>query len=311
MVGVAVISYNTREHLRACLESVPLSEVREVVVVDNASRDGSPEMVSDEFPWVTLVANEQNRGYGAAANQAVAGSAAETLLLLNGDTRLEPGALPSLVAYLEDHPEAAVVAPRLVNADGSLQPSCYPFPGTLEWLFDNDVVGRVVKRMSIPSQNLLRTWDHAHARAVPWVKGAALAVRRGAFETVGGFDERFFLYYEETDLCYRMWTVGWEVHFAPTATVMHIGGASTAQHRTAMNVQLLESVDEFYRHHYSYPRRLLLAAIWKGILTSRLLRDRARLVTARDERARLAIAADVAAWECALLGRKPSWDRPA
>jgi GT2 family glycosyltransferase len=262
--------------------------------------------VREEFPWATLVANDRNAGYGAAANQAVARCAADAVVVLNCDTRLERGAIRSLAAYLDANPRVAAVGPRLVNADGSLQPSCFPFPGTFAWLIDNDVVARYAGAVPGQGRRALRSWDHSYARAVPWVKGAALALRREAFAALGGFDERFFLYYEETDLCYRLWAAGWEVHFAPVTTVVHLGGESTRRYRTAMRVQLLESLATFYRHHYPVPRRLVLATTWKGILAARLVRDRARLLTAHDVRSRAAIASDVAAWEWALLGRAPT-----
>src|SRR5262249_32929400 len=160
-----------------------------------------------------LHANKRNLGYGAAANQAVASCTAEYVLLLNSDTLLSSGALKALGDYLDLHPRAAIVGPRLVNSDGTLQASCYPFAGTLEWFLDNDACVQLIRYVPVLRNHCLRTWSHTYARAVPCVKGAALAIRREAFDAVGGFDESFFMYFEEMDLCHRLEAIGWQVHF--------------------------------------------------------------------------------------------------
>src|SRR5262249_11131009 len=149
------------------------------------------------------------------------------VLLLNSDTLLAPGALAALAQYLDAHPRAAIAGPRLRNADGSLQPSCHPFLGTMQSFLEKSVVARALARLPVVRDHyLLVNSSHAAPRVVPWVLGAALAIRRSAFDQVGGFDESFFLYAEEVDLCYRLKAAGWEVHFAPVTDVVHVGGAS-------------------------------------------------------------------------------------
>src|SRR5262245_26457705 len=128
-IAVIIVNYNTCEHLRACLETVLAEAPSEVIVVDNASSDDSAQMVRAHYPWVVLCANKTNLGYGAASNQAIARCTAKHVLLLNSDTLLPVGALQALSTYLDRHPRAAIVGPRLVNSDGTLQASCYPFPG--------------------------------------------------------------------------------------------------------------------------------------------------------------------------------------
>jgi GT2 family glycosyltransferase len=233
-IAVAIVNYNTREHLHACLATVQLEAPSEVVVVDNASSDGSTEMVRADYPWVALHANKTNLGYGAAANQAIASCSAEYVLLLNSDTLLQAGALMALSGYLDLHPHAAIVGPHLVEADGTLQASCYPFPTPLNTFLENStsaiLLGRLIRRHIPLLRNFyLRTWPHTSARVVPWLKGAALAIRRTAFDAVGGFDESYFMYFEDADLCYRLNAAGWKVHFVPITTVVHIGGASTSR----------------------------------------------------------------------------------
>ncbi|MBI3952204.1 MAG: glycosyltransferase [Acidobacteria bacterium] len=301
-MAVAIVNYNTREHLRACLATVRSETPSEVVVVDNASSDGSVEMVQAEYPWVYLHANKTNVGYGAAANQAIAHCTAKYVLLLNSDTLLQLGALGALSCYLDSHLRAAIVGPRLVNQDGALQASCYPFPTAINWLFLNSHLGRLIRFIPVLRDHYLPTWSHDHARLVPWVSGAAIGIRREALEEVGGFDEPFFMYYEEVDLCYRLSTAGWQVHFAPVTTVVHAGGASTSQNRTDMTVQLLTSTMQFCRKHSSRLSLAELRMLLKGLTLARWIGDAVRLRLTRDACKRARIADSIAAWQRMLLG---------
>ena len=302
-IAVVIVNYNTREYLRECLESVQLETPSEIVVVDNASTDGSCNMVRGNFPAVILHENMWNVGYGAAANQGIASCTAEYVLLLNSDTRVSAGALQALSAYLDQHPKVAVIGPRLVNPNGSLQPSCYAFPGTLTWFLHYEVSGQIIRRVPILANHQQRTFPHTHPQAVPWVMGAALAIRREPFDAVDGFDESYFMYCEETDLCYRLNRAGWQVHFAPVATITHTGEASTKQHRTEMAVQQVASKLLFYRRHYSKLRFLLLALMIRGTVLARLLFDIYRLRLAHNVCHPAGMEADIAAWRRVLLGK--------
>lgn len=249
-IDVVLVSHNTRGLLLAALASV--EDAGEVVVVDNASTDGSAEAVRRAFPRVRVLENAGNPGYGAAANQGIAACSAPFVLLLNSDTVVRPDALRALAGYLESHPRAGLAGPRLENPDGTLQRSCFAFLGTARLAIEKSPLGR--RLASIPALRdrwLIHHGPHDRPRTAPWVLGAALALRREAFEAVGGFDPDFFLYAEEVDLCYRLWEAGWEVHFAPVATVVHVGGASTAPRRAEMEAQRTESARRFYRRHYS------------------------------------------------------------
>jgi N-acetylglucosaminyl-diphospho-decaprenol L-rhamnosyltransferase len=295
-IGVAVITYETRDLLRECLASVRAEGPSEVVVVDNASTDGSAEMVRREFPEARLQVNAENCGYGPGCNQAMALCRSPYVLLLNSDTRLEPGTLRRLARYLDENPRAAVAGPRLANPDGSLQASCFPFLGTLRMAVEKST-GRLLARVpAVRERWLLSHGPHDRPRRVPWLLGAALVFRREAFDAVGGFDPAFFMYAEEVDLCRRLQAAGWEVHFAPVATVAHVGGASTRQVRVAMAVRRVQGARLFYRRHYSPARVAVLEGLIRAAMLARLGRDRLRLGWTRGSPDRARLAEDVSVW---------------
>jgi GT2 family glycosyltransferase len=295
-MDIAIINHNTCAQLQACLTTVQHESTSDVVVVDNISTDGSVNMVRSKFPWVTLYANSTNPGYGAAANHAIAACRAQYVLLLNSDTRLIPGTLEALTAYLDQHPRAAIVGPRLQNLDGSLQPSCYSFPTPFHVFLEETTLIRLIRVVPGLRNIFQRTWAHHESRVVDWVLGAAIAVRRAAFNTVGGFDESFFLYAEEVDLAYRLRAAGWETHFTPVATVVHIGGVSTQQRRAEMAVQFYRSLSHFYVRHYSPWRLTQLVLIMKTIVLARWLRDTVRQHLTIENQQRTRASENLKAW---------------
>jgi N-acetylglucosaminyl-diphospho-decaprenol L-rhamnosyltransferase len=250
-IAIVIVNYNTCDYLRRCLASIHEGDAAEVIVVDNASSDGSVEMVRVCFPHVTLWANKLNVGYGAAANEAFANCSTDYVLLLNSDTLLENDTAQRLKSYLDQHPQTALVGPRLSNADGTLQASCYPNPTPFYLFLEESLLGRLIAYLPGLSNRYLRTWRHDKVRAVPWVLGAAIAIRRDAFLSVGGFDPAFFMYFEEIDLCHRLRAAGWLIDFAPVTTILHAGGASTSQQYAKMQYRLFSSTQLFYRRHYT------------------------------------------------------------
>jgi GT2 family glycosyltransferase len=304
-MAVAIVSFNTREILRRCLCSL-VEPTDELFVFDNASTDGTAEMLRADFPQVALLASERNVGYGAAANRMLAACRSEYVLLLNTDTQLEPNTLRSLQTYLDQHPRVAVVGPRLVNTDGSLQVSCFPFPSPLFALLRATFLGALVGAVPGLRQRYLPAWPHDQARAVPWVVGAVLAIRRPAFSAVGGFDESFFMYAEESDLCYRLRAAGWRTDFTPVTSVTHLGGASASQQRTWMEEQKYASTAHFYRAHYAGWQRGLLNLIVTYEMARNIVRDtwRAYRVVQVEQRQRL--IADRSLWQ-RILRRQWQW----
>lgn len=222
---VGIVNYRTRDRLRACLAAL-VDHDGPVLVVDNASEDGSAEMVRAEFPSVTLDVSERNLGFGAAANRILAATTTRYLLLLNADARPTPGGLAALVAKLDQRPDVAIVGPRLHTDEGDLQRSCRQFPSITSFFVDQSGLRPVIDRLGIGDRH--RRFDHDHDRVVPWVLGAVMAMRVEAVRGVGGFDDGFFLYFEEIDLSRRLARVGHRTLFTADATFGHVGGASSA-----------------------------------------------------------------------------------
>jgi N-acetylglucosaminyl-diphospho-decaprenol L-rhamnosyltransferase len=294
-IAAAIVNYNTCTHLKACLETVMAEESVQAIVVDNASTDGSPEMVASDFPEVDLV-RAPNEGYGAGANVAVRHAKTPYVLLLNSDTRLHTGALAALVAYMDSHPRVGMVGPQLVNPDGSLQPSIYPTPSPMAELTRWTSLSVIVRGIPSLRRKYFVDWPHDRAAPVGWVTGAALAIRKEAFDAIGGFDTSFFMYSEEVDLAYSLEKAGWEVHFAPVATVTHFGGASTEAYRAEMLARLYASMHHFYRKHFSLNWQRQLKVIITYFMLRNLLRDRWHLLRSRCPAECARLAQDVAAW---------------
>lgn len=307
-IDIAIVNYNTREELRACLDSIRGEQPAQVIVADNASTDGSASMVRATFPAVLLLENNTNPGFCAAANQAIHAGKSDYVLLLNSDTRLRPGVLDGLAAYLDQHSHVAIAGPRLDNPDGTLQSSTFPFPIPLDIFLDASHLSGLARLFPTIRERYLRTWSHARVRSVPWVSGAALAIRREAFDQVGGFDESYFMYYEEVDLCFRLIEHGWQIHFVPDYRIVHRGGASTQQRWAEMTIQLYRSLALFYRQHYSASRLVMLMLLVRAIAFFRLLRDGIALLATSQPAQKAVLASHITAWKCLLAG---GWERQA
>jgi N-acetylglucosaminyl-diphospho-decaprenol L-rhamnosyltransferase len=238
---------------------------------------------------VTVIRNETNRGFGAAANQALAACTADYVLLLNADTVPSPGAGAALAAYLDRHPRVALAGPRLLNDDGSPQQSAYPF--LTPW--------RAAVVMS--GLNAIVGGRHDRGGAVAWLKGAALAVRRAAVLEVGGFDEGFFMYGEDVELAYRLHEAGWEAHLVPSAAVVHREQASTPGSSARVQLDVCRGVVRLYRLHYPRRRLVALRFVLVALMVARLVRDRLRLLRERDPHARTELRAALDAWRAILL----------
>jgi GT2 family glycosyltransferase len=294
-LSVVIVSFNTAQMTLRCLESVraDLAGIdAEVIVVDNGSTDNSVEAIRANAPWVKLIVSQRNVGFGAGNNLALAKARGENLLLLNTDAFPAAGAVSALMQYLKEHPKTAVVGPKLLNADGSTQQSCFRFPTPLRSWMENLWISTAMKRH--PSIDDYRFWAHDSERSVDFVIGACILVRRSVYEQVGGFDERFFMYAEESDWMYRMRRAGWQISFTPTAVVTHLGGASGAADKPKINRVFFESLDYYELKHHGFAGLLSLrmamtigctirAGLWTAVMAvsskrRELARSKAKLL---------------------------------
>jgi N-acetylglucosaminyl-diphospho-decaprenol L-rhamnosyltransferase len=271
-LSIIVVSWNTRDLLADCLASVyaqPPTASYEVWVVDNASADGSADMVRERFPQVKLIVNEANVGFAQANNLAIKQCGGKYVLLLNPDTVVLPDALNALVFFLDARPEAAAAGSRLLNPGGSLQTSCYPAP-TLwrEWWFLLHL-----DALRDYGRYPMHTWDTDKPRPVDVLQGASLLLRKSVLDQIGFMDGDYFMYSEEVDLCRRIQRAGWRLYWVPQSQVVHYGGQSTKQMAGEMFLQLYLGKLKYFRKHngrsagHIYKIILLKAALIRLALT--------------------------------------------
>ncbi|MDP8921257.1 MAG: glycosyltransferase family 2 protein [Chloroflexota bacterium] len=265
-LSIVVVSYNGREALARCLAASRAAIdglAAELIVVDNASVDGSPALVAGRFPEARLIANRDNVGFGRANNQAFAVARGRYILLLNPDTEPAPDALRNLVTFADANPRAGLVGAWLEYPDGRHQHSAFRFPDWKQALFgffDNVVPLDSRLNGRYPPCRYARPFAAEH------LLGACLLVRREALEQVGMFDPRYFMYFEETDLCARMRRAGWLNLYTPDARVRHVGAGTTSAHKEKMSVEFHRSQARFYRAYRGLAGYAILKAIvWAGI----------------------------------------------
>jgi N-acetylglucosaminyl-diphospho-decaprenol L-rhamnosyltransferase len=278
-----VVTYNALPHLERCLESL---ERYDTVVVDHGSTDGTLELVRERFPRMRLV-EQENRGLGAGWNRGLQETSAPFALVLNSDAWLVDQAGERLLAFAEDHERAGFVAPRLLNTDGTLQPSVRAFPTPWRLATEYLFLRKLAPRSKALNAFYGAGFAHDEAREIDFAKAAAFLLRRAAFDEVGGFDEEFFLFSEETDWCYRARLKGWDSFFYPGAEVVHVGGASWRRESATLYREQVRGHLRFLAKHEGRrtadrARRVLLAGL------------RLRSVLFRGERG--AVYRDTANW---------------
>ena len=260
-VSIVVLNYRSRALVRQCLRGVLVAQPRcryEVIVVDNDSGDGCLAMVAEQFPWVVRVQSRTNRGFGAGNDLGIARARGRYVMILNPDIALFPGQIDDLVSFMDAHPRAGVAGPRLLYPDGAAQESCRRFPSFLMPVYRRTVLGHLPGPRRQLERFLMNDFDHAEHRMVDWLMGACLIARRDVLEQLGGFDEKFFLYFEDLDLCRRCWDAGWQVWYVASASPVHYhqrlsaGDGVSALFKPAA-WQHLRSAVRYYRKYASMP----------------------------------------------------------
>jgi GT2 family glycosyltransferase len=248
-LSIVIVSWNVADLLVDCLRSIlrhPPAGAYELLVVDNASQDQTVAVVREQFPQVRLIRNTENVGFAAANNQAIKVATGRYILLLNPDTLVHEGTLQRLIDFLEAHPRAAAAGSLYESPDGSLQPSCFPYPTVWRELW------RLVHLDRLHAFGVydMQRWSRETERQVDSLQGASLLLRRSALEETGLLDTGYFMYTEEIDLCYRLHRQGWSLFWVPRSRITHFGGQSTRQVALKMFLCLYGSKVQFFRKHY-------------------------------------------------------------
>ena len=271
-ISVTIVNWNTRSDLLDCLSSFIPRQCRglpegsifaadgvlcDVTVVDNNSQDFSADAVRSLFPVVRLLRMERNIGFAAGHNRAFAAARGRLRFVLNPDATVSPGCLRALLDFAGAHPRAAVIGPRVLNPDGSIQHSARAFPTLMAALYRHSILGRLFPDNPHTRHYLQSDWDHRDSRPVDWVSGSAMLIRSDALLELGGFDERYYMYVEDVDLCWRARLAGWEVWFCADAEVTHRKARASDLMPNRMIYDHHRSMYIFYRTHYR-PRAGLL-----------------------------------------------------
>jgi len=254
-VSIIIVSWNTRQITCDCIRSIygqPSKVDYEAIVVDNASSDDSVEMIKRDYPQVILIENKQNQGFAAANNQGIAIAKGRYVLLLNSDTIILDDAITKTIAYADNHEDAGIVGCRVLNSDRTLQPTCFMFPSIWNMLLSSSYLYKLFPKGKFFGRERMTWWDRDDIREVDVVTGCFMLVRREAIEQVGLMDERFFIYAEETDWCYRFKKARWKILFTPSAEIIHLGDRSAKQKKYEMLLQLRGSILLFMKKHKSF-----------------------------------------------------------
>ncbi len=289
-LSVLIVSWNVVGLLSRCLASIEAQsqpsawpQVRrllssedqvdatlEVIVVDNASADGTVTQLRQHFPWVQVLSNRDNAGFSRGNNQAMARSRGRWLLFLNPDTEAQPGSLGALLHFMQAHPRAGVIGPRLYYPDGSVQSSRRRFPSVMTTFWESTLLEQWWPHNPWARRYRLQDVSDAGVQEVDWLVGACLLIPRAVMQQVGGWDEGFFMYSEELDLCRRIKQAGWQVIFTPEAAVIHHEGKSSEQIVAARHLRFQASKIRYVRKYHGRPAaaalRLFLLAAYAWML---------------------------------------------
>ncbi len=253
VLSIIIVNFNAEKLILRSLQAVYETAGTldcEVIVVDNASTDQSVLAMQQNYPQVKLIRNLENVGFAKANNQAAQVARGRYLLLLNSDAFVHEGAISTLVKYMASNPDTGAASCRLVYEDGSLQRSCYSFPTPFTELWQTLWLDKLFPRSPVFGKFRMTYWGYDTYRDVDWVMGAVMILRREVVEQVGLFDEEYFMYSEEMDLCYRLKQAGWKVSFVPEAKVTHLWGGTSRHNMELAFIRLYKSRVLFFRKHY-------------------------------------------------------------
>jgi GT2 family glycosyltransferase len=252
-ISIIIVSWNAQSYLRDCLASVretggPL--VREVIVVDNASSDGSSTMVAEEFPEVVLIRSNENLGFARANNLGMTHASGTLFALINSDVIVHPECLQRLATFLDQHHEVALAGPKVFGRDNRVQISCGRLPGVWNTVCEFLLLYKIFPRWPLFSGFQMKPWEVERQTDVEVLSGCFCLARRAAVDEVGVFDEQFFFYAEDVDWCKRFRDAGWKIALVPDATTTHFGGGSSSNASRRYSIEILRANLIYWRKHH-------------------------------------------------------------
>lgn len=254
-MSIVIVSWNAKKYLRDCLNSI-IPEISassaEIIVVDNASSDGSPEMVQAEFPTVILIQTGSNLGFAKANNIGIRRSTGQYVLLINSDVIVKPGCFDAMLAYMNRFSQVGLLGPKILEPSGEIQRSCMEYPSLWNTIARSFALDRAFPNSTVFSGFIMGYWQHDTVRAVDTIYGCFWMIRRSVLDDVGGLDETFFMYGEDVDFCKRVRDAGYTIAFLPGAEAIHFGGASSANAPVRFYVEMQKANLQLWRKHHGW-----------------------------------------------------------
>jgi len=275
-LSIIIVSWNVREDLLRCIRSIEENKPSctfEVIIVDNASTDGTVDIIQKHFSEISLIINIDNRGFAAANNQALKKSQSKYILFLGPDTIIHPKSLDILVRFMESNEDVGACGSKLLNCDGTIQPSVRRFPTFRAALYRHSAFRYLHLFRGQYNKWLMKDFKYDRQLDVDQLMGAALMVRRSIIDQLGGMDEIFFMYYEEVDLCYRIKQAGWRIVYVPNVEITHLGGRSAGQIPAGKHIMAITSLLKFFKKYRGTFATAVFACIFKTALIVKSLID--------------------------------------
>lgn len=268
-VAISIVTGGGKEYIDTCLESIIAGTKKvsfEIYVVDNATEDGTVELIRRKYPQVFLSVNAQTYGFSRNQNHNLSRMNARYVVLLNDDCEIQPDCFDRMAAFMDSHPECGAAGPKILNTDGTLQLSCRSFPSPdirmlLAGLFHNNFLKKLFPMNPFTRMYLLTDWDHSREREVDWVSGSCLMIRQEALKQVGFLDENYRMFVEDVDWCYRARKMGWKIFYAPQSAVVHHGARTTSRDPVPNILLHHKSMYRFYKKHFMVRGRLKAVVI--------------------------------------------------
>lgn len=292
-LSIIIVTWNCKEYALNCLHSIfenPIICSYEIIVIDNNSSDMTVNAIQEEYPKVSIIKNSENKGFASANNQGIKQSSGRYILLLNPDTLVHKNSFDSMVQYLDEHPKIAALGPKILNEDGSQQFTGIRFPNNSNLFFETFFLDRIFPRSRIYGKHKSLFEDYTKPFNIDYAQGSALLLRRSVLDVVGLLDENYFMYFEETDLCYRIRKRGYDIMYFPGSSITHFGGEEEGHFTEKRLLYYHKSLVQFYHKNYSRPsvfilkiiimfRSALRIILWSMLLVFKpQIRDRARSI---------------------------------